>query len=353
MDRISTLEVVTSVAPALSDNDLVPAFGCFFFRKGRLCAYNNAIGMSAPFDFPVKAGGVDGKLMLRFLKSASGLEVNAKDNDGDLQLSCGRSRMKLRIVPKSEFSFRTPKMRNSSIIRLDDDQCTVMQSAMARTAISAGIDPTRPDTLGVLLEFTDHGVLMYATDNYTAAASVVEVPVPMELVGKTLSIPPEAVKTLTGVPSSLFSSITVDTGWMLFRDPSGLELFSRTIRQDGASMYHEAFMGERMTEDAGWLTITDELAPAFARAGFLVSDSVFTSVTIKKGRMILKTRARGSDIHDEVKLEGKGCNGHLMVNPLSVSRCLDHVDQMKLISGLGLVFKGPDYMHIVSRVLEE
>lgn len=353
MERALLLKSVSAVAPALSDNDLVPAFGCFYFRKGRLCAYNNAIGISVPTEFPVKAGGVDGPLFMNFLKHSSAAEIKVTPDEDNVSLSCGRSRIKLRLLSKSEFSFKQPKTKSATHLELDEIKQVVFQQCLERTAISIGIDPGRPEHLGVLLEFSDEGVTMYATDNFTAARTRLSMDVPEELQGTALCIPPEAVKALLRVDASMFASIFVEKGWMMFRSPEGYEVFSRTMAQADASTYHNVFGSQDWESKKGWLALDEEFGPAITRATLLASDTVFTKFSISKGSITMETKGRGSDILDEVPAKGKGSTGTIRINPRAVERCLAHVSYLRLIPDFGLCLRGDGYSQIISTVAEE
>lgn len=354
MDRNLLQQAVSSSYPALADNDLVPAFGCFYFKDGNLCAYNNTIGISTPLpDFEIEDGGVEGELLSQWLKSTTGGEVKAQIVDGDVKLSCGRSRLTLRHRERKEFKFKKPKTKKLESLVLDNDQRAAFKRAVAQTAISIGVDPSKPTRLGLMLVLGKDSITMYATDNFTAARSVFAVQVPKAMQGRALSIPPHAVKALDKMPQDIYAQVYLEEDWALFKSPSGVELFSRAVAQSDASMYEELFGAIGWDDKKLWLEMGEEFAPAIQRAGFLSSEDVFTKAKLTKTAVTLETRGKGSNMHDKVQCKGKGGEGEALVNPKAVDRCLPYTTHLHFADGLGICFKADNYAHIVCAVMEE
>lgn len=353
MNRSELLDLYNILAPAVSENDLVPAFGCVYVRDGALNAYNNVIGVQRKTDFPVESGGFDGNLFGAFIRRGSADDVRFEAKGGDIHMTCGRSRMKLRHQPDELFTFKFPgKTKNSTRIELTAEKAEELKQAMTLVNLSIGIDPSRVDRLGVCIEFAKGRIVLYTSDNLTASRHYVKTAVPEALIGTVVSIPPDAAKSLVKMHSALFSSFVVSKSYIVFDDEKGTRLFSRVIHQEDTGLFRSTFGLVPWNDSGLWSRVGPEFTPAIQRACMAASETVFTTIEITDGVAKFTTKGQSCTMNDRVRAKG-GASGTVVVAPKLVDRMMPAITHVHVAEGLGLCLRSKNMFYIVSGIVED
>lgn len=160
MKRNDLLAKLQLVAPALAPNDIVPILTHIWFTGSRIMAYNDKIGISAPFKSEFK-GAIPGALLINMLKTSAVEEVDLSEDRDALRVKAGGAKLDLAMLPPESFAFKMPAVDKNNSIPLSDKFLAAIQTCMR----SVGADTSDPDQLGVtIIPEEKKGVSLFASD---------------------------------------------------------------------------------------------------------------------------------------------------------------------------------------------
>ena len=90
MKRTELLNALNMVKPALARNDLIPSLSMFWFREGRVLAYNEEMAIQVPIDIDF-TGAVSGDTLVKFLNSSSVDEASLSSSGDAATLKLGKT----------------------------------------------------------------------------------------------------------------------------------------------------------------------------------------------------------------------------------------------------------------------
>lgn len=164
MERAQLLKQLEIVAPALSDSDLIPILTNFWFLGNRVMTYNDQIAISIPCKTSFE-GAVPGKTLLEILKASKAKQVEITPDGGNIALKAGSSRIKLGLLPPSQFLFEmptAPKPDEGFPLATKN-----LKQALECCMMSVSDDTSVPDYLGITVISKDQGLLFYSTNGHT------------------------------------------------------------------------------------------------------------------------------------------------------------------------------------------
>jgi DNA polymerase III sliding clamp (beta) subunit (PCNA family) len=164
MERAALLEQLEIVEPALSDSDLIPVLTNFWFDGERVMAYNDQIAISVPCKTEFH-GAVPGKILLDMLRASQAKTIEVVAEDDSLNIRAGSARIKLGLLPPSQFLFDMPAPPKSDegIPLATQDLKPALECCM----MSVSNDTSVPDYLGITIMPRDKDLLFYATNGHT------------------------------------------------------------------------------------------------------------------------------------------------------------------------------------------
>lgn len=164
MNRTELLEKLERVAPALSNNNLVPILSHFWFKGDVLMAYNDQIAVSTKLacDFE----GAVPSTLISLLSASRAKDVELLLNDkGNLEVKAASSKFKLPYMEKKAFEiFDMPKSDKTKALPVDVNEFLEALDCCTR---SLKEDTSMPDSLGITLSYSNKGIDLYATNDAT------------------------------------------------------------------------------------------------------------------------------------------------------------------------------------------
>lgn len=169
MERKQFLETLTTVAPALAANDLIPVMQHFWFTGDKVMAFNDQIAISTPCKTSFK-GAVPGAL-LDFMRLSKAKEVTLEVVEKDLMVKAASSRVKLGILDPEAFIFEMPEHKGSDALKV---KVSEFLDAIGYAMRSVSHDTSIPDQLGVTLIAEKDSLHVFSTNGATMTHAIVK-----------------------------------------------------------------------------------------------------------------------------------------------------------------------------------
>lgn len=179
MNRLELVEKLERVAPALSNNNLVPVLTHFWFGDAGLLAYNDQIAISTKLNTSFR-GAIPGSSLMSLLSASRAKEVEFLEAaEGQLVLKAASSKIKLPYLPEKDTKiFEMPESDTAKALPVE---MTKFLEAIDSCTRSLKEDTSMPDSLGITLEFSSQQVDLFATNDATISYARVELKQPTKL----------------------------------------------------------------------------------------------------------------------------------------------------------------------------
>lgn len=173
MNRTDLVERLERVAPALSNNNLVPVLSHFWFVDNTLLAYNDQIAISTKLNTDF-AGAVPGSTLTSLLSASRAKEVDffVKEDEngkalpeGQLLIKAASSKFKLPFLDKKTteiFTMPKPDANKALPVKMNE-----FLEAIESCTRSLKEDTSMPDSLGITLQFDAIAIDLFATNDAT------------------------------------------------------------------------------------------------------------------------------------------------------------------------------------------
>lgn len=346
MERDQLEKILKTVAPALSTHDIIPVFQCFCFSGGTITAFDERVAMQMPCEDFGLEGAVDGKLLMRWVSAAT-KDLEATTNKGDLLLKSGRSRIKLPIIPKSDFLFEYPNTKKAPNVYFESEDFI---SALQRAMVSLGIDPGSPTLLGITLEFSEGVITMYSSNNVTLTRTQCVANVPIDLIGLDVIMPPRLVSLIYKSRTLGFHQMTVGKGYFSFDTAEGVRVFGRQARGADVDQFLEFLEGVVWGSPA-WCRSPEGFKEAIQRS-MMMGDDPRLEIEVSGQIATLKTRDKKGESKDKIKFKGHG-DTKVTISPSTLKASADFYEDIQLVEGECLALQGEGFQHIVSLLGDE
>lgn len=172
MDRVSFLESLKRVTPALGRGDLLPALAHLWFDGRDVSAFDDNISISAPCETPFE-GGIDGVMLTRFTERAFGDEVEVKIDKQAAVFNATRSDVKFAILDLEHRQFEMPSRNKKAVLQLNKKH---LHTQLKFCMQSLGHDVQSPEWCGVTMEVIGDELHVFSGYSQVLARAVI----PME-----------------------------------------------------------------------------------------------------------------------------------------------------------------------------
>lgn len=346
MERITLLETLRRVTPALSGKDFVPVFACFCFDGKKVITYDDQVALTADCAWVVK-GAIRGSVLLGWLEAARGADVEVEQDDSQVSLKAGRSKLKLPVIPEKDFVYKAPTKPGDELKFTPE-----LLEALDRCAISMGRDPSRPWQAGLTMIFGDEKATIYSTNNVSGSMAIVKMKKPEDNSLSTILLPPKFVELTCSIGAKDSpKTLTLGKGWVTTTFASGLQLFSRTAADHEADNFKQLFSPElREAMKTKTVEIPKGMTDALTRALVVLSGAreKVTKVTVKDGKLILVSVAAGAaEVRDTLKLPGHE-DIEVEVGPEPLKAGLEHAASFGILDDSHIAFTGPGFRHVIA-----
>lgn len=344
MKRADLLAALHRAAPALSNKEMVPAFGNFFFDGKTVQAYDDILAIQTPLESDLE-GGLPGRLLMEFLGASRVAEVEFEIKGQDCTVKSakgGRSRLRLSMMALDDFAFldQWPKAKPN----LEGSEALL--TALRQCSVSMGLDPADPSRLGVTLAAGASDVRLYSCNNVVVTCSVAKMKPPKDLEAAILPVRfCEFLLERSDAPDG----ITVAKDFVEARYSDGTRVWCKGIMgADGA--FFEKLLAHIKDWGKGFLPIPKTLGGCLDRALIVVDpEKPFSKVRVAEGRVRFMTQGRQGSavVHDSAGIEGEHPDVEVHVRPLMLQKALPYSDEFRITES-AVAFKGKGFRSMVS-----
>jgi hypothetical protein len=300
MERSLLLKQLDLVAPALAENDTLPALSCFNFNGNTLTAYNDRIGITVPAGNVVGFQGlVRGKLLVDLLKASSARDVEIEKGEGIVNVKVGASKIKIGSVGSDKFPFTMPQMDKKASCTPKRSFYDALETCLRSVVNTSNI----VDHLGVTL-IPGTKLYMYSTNGATmtkvAHHDNTLVPDRVILSGEfctqmlRLHKQDEKCRLMIGKDYALFQS---EDRW----------LYGRLI-ESKSPLPFESTVQKFLPSTAKFFDVPPRMPLMLDRASLLAKanpDKVAVQITVNKdGKAAFVTKSEFGEVIDIVKFDG-------------------------------------------------
>lgn len=347
VSRSSLLEAANLVKPALSNQQFVPVLSHLIFDGVSVTAFNDVSAISVRSDLDLE-GCVPGDMLLKSLSSLSGAEVVLTHSSDSIVLACGRSKVKLPVLPLSDFPFSMPEFEGIGLLL----NSKILQG-IASCLPGSGSDPTHPAQMGVTMIPVDGMIGLYATDNFTIsrylAKSSIKIPGDVPVILPTFFC--QQLLSLSKAYPDQEVRLIAEPDHLLARIGEHVHLYTKVAVQVEPLDFERVLnrhLGDENIDD-GLKEIPAGFDAAIDRALMVVSGEVDKSskITVGKGKMKLETVSGTAESLDSFTWDGSDLL-EVRVDPGFVARSLKLGTHVAILDSAMIVTNGDQFLHLIS-----
>jgi hypothetical protein len=343
MNRAELQTALKLTAAALARDDKAPALSSYFFHDDRVHAYDDEICLSTPCEFPVD-GGVNGKHLVAWVSTCSGDEIKVTGTK-EMQLTCGRSKLKLSMLNTKLFVFDPPDEYEGNVIVAPAE----LAEAIMKVARCMGTDVQYPWRMGVTVRSDGVGVAdVYASNNIAVAqawAHVVDDGKAVEVV-----LTPRFVEVFLKLyKDEGVDAIAVGNGWAKATFADGTELVGRTITDVRADTFEGIFSTVCGDGSLEVMVVPEGLAEVVKQTDKMLSVTKATTYAdlVVKGKTMTVTAQTGiAALLDSVPCD-TDMSISVKVQPKELLLLLDFANEMS-VTHQAVILLGDDYVGLLS-----
>ncbi len=345
--RTEMLDTLKMIEPAIAPRELVGQLVHIWFSGETVTAYNDVIGIEAPFATDFK-GGLRGSVLLGILSNsgAANVEVN-EGKEGEMLIKAAGAHVNLALLPESDLPFAFPA-RVDKLTSFDDK----FVEALNRVLISVGSDTSVPDQLGVTVIDEGPKLQLLTTDSNTISS--MRIAKPKGWVVERVTIPTVFCSELQRICKG-GGDLSISDNDIIAKSPSGVRLFSRLVAIERPLKFNETIKKMAPPDMKMLVPIPEMLKRALDRVSVLMDgnteDVAFFFENNKAGESCVGLFAKTSlgEIDDVIRLkEGTHHDIEQRIDHSLIARAVDRCDKF-LLSDRCLTMTGPDdFLYLIS-----
>ena len=160
MKRLTFLDALETVSPALSSKDTIPILTHLWFTGKQVMAFNDGIAISTKLD--TNWQGAVPAVLIQLLRASGAIDVSSNmTKNGELHMVAAAARIKLPTLPPEDFVFDMPAMKKDEVPSISGNNIAPFLDALSFAIQCVASDATVPEQLGVNLL---PGASMWATN---------------------------------------------------------------------------------------------------------------------------------------------------------------------------------------------
>lgn len=351
MKRLPLLAALKTAAPALGDDDPLPALAHFCFADDSFYAYNDIVavivGLKTGLDL-----GLHGQTLLGVLGASRSEDIEFKPAKGVPGIMVTGSNVRMPTLSKRDFVFNLPAEDPLLSLTLSED----MRAALQTCLMSVTDDSMRPEYNGVTVRIGKTGTVLFSSDNITAtrvSPPAAKVPARKEAALVLPRMACDLILKLFQDGAKPKMSIGEKVALVEFGGEPNVMLMTKLLGQP--SMKLAQVFEEHAGAQVSWCGLPAGFAEAIEKARVLNSrDAVKECALIAhKGKLIVETAATLGTLHEELPITNAKLNVSVNVNPDFVARMLPFVGAFFINDNSSLVLGGgPDMSvgHIIAAI---
>lgn len=346
MLRVELLEKLERVAPALSNNDLVPILSHFWFKGDSLLAYNDQIAISTRFVANFLGAVPDTIISLLSASRAKDVEfIDVKESSLTLKAASSKLKLPYMDVKATEiFTMPTPDPKKALPVDVN--------AFLAAVEICMGSlkeDTSMPDSLGITVVYKDKGFDLYATNDATISYARVKAKQEMDdyrvVISGNFCRQMLALAKLDGK-----KHLEINDDYSLFHSGDSV-LFGRLIDVPRPLDFESVIEGSfPQKEHKNLVSVPSKLQLILDRAVIITdskTESPKTLISVKDGIAKFFSRSEKGEVNDHMQLEEHHPDVELSIDPRLFKAGYGTFDKMLLAETCLVMAKGSS-LYLVS-----
>lgn len=343
LDRKLLLERLELVAPALSENDLIPALTHFWFQDDRVMAFNDHIAISTPLKTGL-VGAIPGKLLLELLKASRAKDVEFKVDGDNVLVKAAGSRLNLGLLPSDAFVFDMPAPKSKALFPIETKAFLSAVSACMRSTTS---DTSVPDYLGVTLIPDDKYTDIFSTNNYTLTHA--SVPSKSGLKERVI-LSADFCRQLLALKPEGPLRLEIQNDYALAQ-VDGTHVFGQLIATSRPLNFHHMLDHHlQNNSEKKFVSIPTKLALILARATIVTDskvDQTSTLITVQDGIMRFDSKSARGEVKDSMQIEKQHPNVSVKLQAKFLKTGIEYFDRL-LITDRCAIMQKDNLTYLVS-----
>jgi DNA polymerase III sliding clamp (beta) subunit (PCNA family) len=347
MNRRELLQTLELVAPALAQENLMPMFQNFCFKRGVVIAYRDSIGVIAPSTVDYEFA-VHGKTLIELLRATAVKDVEIELQNECVLVKAGRSKIKLPFSPASEYLFEEPEQEKWELM-LDIDKYFLKGMELCLSGTSN--NNTMPALMGISIA-GGKDTYLYSCDGDSISRYRLD---QADTAGIQYIMPNafcEALLKVTTKTGHHFGQLYVNGQWVVAELSNAYRIFGRII-DNPEPLKFEAEIAKTVKEQPVYVGIPNTLTNALNRAQIIGSaENKATDVHIENGKITLTTETHMGVVRDIITLKGGHQPIEVKVDAKLMSRAISVTDEFAIQENCTMYNYGEDFFLIMSNIIE-
>lgn len=353
LSRIEFLEKLETVSPALDLRESVVALSRLWFSGTEVIAFNGQMAIVVPYKTEF-TGGIRGTVIIELMRQSKAKELDVEVMKNMVIMKAGRVQMKFPMLSlKTDFSdlykmFTKYDFEHAPKVQL---RAGVID-ALERSLLSAGMDSSIPDQLGVTIINKDGKLNFYSTNSKMLSWSTIKSPDKYKI-GR-LVVPHTFTRELLKLSTKHSGGILSFTDqWVMAQFKDGVRIYSSLVNVERPLDWDKIIARNLDTGyDRLFVDIPKKLGDAIKRACILatsVPEIRPTKVMVKNGNMILVTRTAVGQVRDRIRLGSDHSDITSYLNPTLIEESISYTDKFAITpSGQMVMTDGENFVHIIA-----
>ena len=138
IDREKLLRILILIKPSLSTQDFIPILSNFCFTNSIVYAFDGV--QCAGIEYKSKDKfNISGDFFIKLLQSYNSKQLSIDVSDSTVNITVGKSKLKLSCLSEKEFVFESPKLPGQSLFKVTKDFIT----GLSKCLISVNADQVK------------------------------------------------------------------------------------------------------------------------------------------------------------------------------------------------------------------
>lgn len=329
INREEMTKALALAKPGLSNNQSISQSNTFIFKDDNVWTFNDEVAVCVPLETGIKCS-IPAKELLAFVGRAKADELNIKFEKN--QFKATASRIRCGINSESDIDLPIGDLE----IPDDDNWVELPKRFIEGVLMVAGSTGRDSGRLSIeCIHITSEGFLE-ACDNYQATRFDLQ----EEFDGDNTLIPARNIVQLQSFGPTHYA-VTKDWLWFINEDDAMYAV--RSVWGDFEPIE------EHMEADGPKVQFPKDLKQALGDANIFVDDNSEqnVSVTLKKGKILVKGQGDMGWLEEEVPIEYNGKSVSFQINPSFLLRMIGTMNDA-IIGEAAVVFSEEDCSHAIS-----
>lgn len=339
VDREEFSALLTRLKPALRAGNALPALTHMWFNGKSARAYDGGFGIRLSLASELECG-VPGPTLLGLLATSVLKEATLEQGNSLLSIKLGKATSKVSVLDLEQQLWPFPEKmpKNHKTITLGEEFIEALRKVLTVKVSVA----TRVEHHGVMAEWEDGKLYLYATDSMTLAMASVDSDgkFPKTLLPRTFAEQMVA-QAPGGVDFTVLDDCLIATG-------DDVVFYSNVLDISGADDLND-IVAKQEEKHGKPVPLPAGLEGALARAEILAGrEEALVTLSVEKSSLVVSGDYTLGKLKETLDLEGKHPAAKIRIKASHLRRALPNVDALSLTSNSIILRGEPDFMYLTA-----